>query len=278
MSRALGIAALVGAIALTQPVSAQESSGDFTFRRVKPPNANSPRITVQIAPGAPTVHPAPENPIPASPRTPPVVAGDTSNAFDWYWQAVSPNMAADSPGRFATAVAALSAAPVEDQVRQPRLQSLKDIASSHGVDILKSTIGTKVSPALVLAVISVESAGRKDAESGAGAQGLMQLIPATAERFGVSDSFDPAENIRGGVAYLDWLMSEFDGDAVMALAGYNAGENAVKKHGGVPPFAETRGYVPKVLAAWEVAKGLCSTPPELPSDGCVFATGGPTGG
>ena len=75
----------------------------------------------------------------------------------------------------------------------------------------------------------------------------MQLIPATAARFGVTDATDPAQNIKGGVAYLAWLLTHFDRDPILALAGYNAGENAVTKHGGVPPYAETRAYVPKVL-------------------------------
>lgn len=101
----------------------------------------------------------------------------------------------------------------------------------------------------------------------------MQLMPATAERFGVSDTTVAADNIRGGVAYLDWLLQEFGGDPILALAGYNAGENAVKRAGGVPDYPETRGYVPKVLAAWSVAKGLCRTPPQLVSDGCVFISG-----
>jgi soluble lytic murein transglycosylase-like protein len=78
------------------------------------------------------------------------------------------------------------------------------------------------------------------------------------------------QNIRGGVAYLDWLMGEFNNDPLMVLAAYNAGEGAVRSNQGVPPFAETRDYVPKVLAAWQVAKGLCQTPPELVSDPCVF--------
>jgi soluble lytic murein transglycosylase-like protein len=127
-----------------------------------------------------------------------------------------------------------------------------------------------VSPALVLAVIAVESGGNAAAVSSAGATGLMQLMPDTASRFGVTESTDPVQNIRGGVAYLDWLMGEFGNDAVLALAGYNAGEGAVMKNAGVPPYAETRGYVPKVLAAWRVARGLCRTPPDLPGDGCVF--------
>jgi soluble lytic murein transglycosylase-like protein len=128
-----------------------------------------------------------------------------------------------------------------------------------------------VSPALVLAVMTIESAGKADAVSGAGAQGLMQLMPATASRFGVTDSLVAAQNIAGGVKYLDWLMGKFDNDPILVLAGYNAGEGSVRKYEGVPPFAETRDYVPKVLAAFQVARGLCLTPPELISDGCVFA-------
>ena len=156
------------------------------------------------------------------------------------------------------------------KVGTPRMQTLQRIVQSHGIDILKSTIGTEVSPALVLAVISVESAGKTDAVSHAGAQGLMQLMPATADRFGVTDSMNSSQNIKGGVAYLDWLLKEFSRDPVLALAGYNAGEGAVGKHNGVPPFAETRAYVPKVLAAWNIARGMCVTPPQLVSDGCVF--------
>ena len=98
----------------------------------------------------------------------------------------------------------------------------------------------------------------------------MQLMPATAARFGVTDSLVAADNIRGGVAYLDWLIEHFDGDPILALAGYNAGEGAVRDNAGVPPYPETRGYVPKVIAAWTVARGLCQTPPDLMTDGCVF--------
>lgn len=254
---------------------------DFSFRRVAPPANGAKRITVQIAVGAPTVYPAPVNPPAPSPREPVDIDPDiaaTGSPFDWYWATVSPAETAASPARFSRAVASLAAAPGSAELRPPRLQSLQEIAQDHGASILKATVGTRVSPALALAVISVESAGNTKAVSSAGAEGLMQLMPATADRFGVDDSFKAAENIRGGVAYLDWLLDEFDGDALLALAGYNAGENNVRKHRGVPPFAETRAYVPKVLAAWDVARGLCLTPPELPSDGCVFRVSGVRGG
>ncbi|MDO9527424.1 MAG: lytic transglycosylase domain-containing protein [Gemmobacter sp.] len=253
------------------------AENDFTFKRIKPPTSKTAkRSLVQIDPEeqarlmAPPVAP---DPLPkgvqggldgAVALLPAVVA--TGGAFDWYWQEVPPGLG-DVAGRFTLAMATLSKGP---GVNGPRMQHMQDIAGRYGIDILKATIGTRVSPALALAVIGIESAGRADAVSSAGAQGLMQLIPATAERFGVTDSKDAAQNIKGGVAYLNWLMKEFDGDPVMVLAAYNAGEGAVKANGGVPPYAETRAYVPKVLAAWQVAQGLCQTPPELVSDPCVF--------
>ena len=104
----------------------------------------------------------------------------------------------------------------------------------------------RLDPKLVLAVISVESAFQTSAVSSKKAQGLMQLIPATAARFGVRDPFDPAENIRGGMAYLRWLLTHFNGDVTLALAAYNAGEGAVKRHRGVPPYKETINYVRKI--------------------------------
>jgi soluble lytic murein transglycosylase-like protein len=249
---------------------------DFTFRRISvaPPVAGARRITVQIDPEEQArllaINPARPPSPPQSAQAAPDVAG--SGVYDWFWEAVSPARAATA-GRFQTAVAVLDAASPAQGSPAPRLQALQDIAGTHGPDILRATIGTGVSPALVLAVIAVESAGRPDAVSPKGAEGLMQLIPDTAARFGVTDSTDPTQNIRGGVAYLDWLIDRFDGDVLLALAGYNAGEGAVDRNDGVPPFAETRAYVPKVLKAWVVARGLCLTPPELPGDGCVFNVG-----
>ncbi len=101
----------------------------------------------------------------------------------------------------------------------------------------------RLDPKLVLAVIQVESAFRVRAVSPKRAAGLMQLIPATARRFGVADVFNARDNIHGGSKYLRWLLAYFEGDVKLALAGYNAGENAVNRYRGVPPFRETQNYV-----------------------------------
>jgi Transglycosylase SLT domain len=101
-------------------------------------------------------------------------------------------------------------------------------------------------PRLVLAVIAVESNFHAAAVSPKNAQGLMQLIPGTAKRFGVQDPFNPSDNIRGGMLYLRWLLKTFNGNVSLALAGYNAGEKAVERYKGVPPYNETRQYVKKI--------------------------------
>jgi len=104
----------------------------------------------------------------------------------------------------------------------------------------------QISPQLVHSVIQVESNYDANAVSPKGAQGLMQLIPSTARRFGVSNVFDPADNIKGGARYLKHLLELYKGDEALALAAYNAGEGAVTRYGGMPPFPETQGYVAKV--------------------------------
>jgi len=109
-----------------------------------------------------------------------------------------------------------------------------------------------VDPALVLAVIHAESFYDKDAVSSAGAVGLMQLMPQTAERFGVTNRNDAAQNIRGGVLYLRHLLELFEFDIKLVLAAYNAGESAVAKYGNnIPPYPETQQYVKKVVVFYQ---------------------------
>jgi hypothetical protein len=117
-------------------------------------------------------------------------------------------------------------------------------------------------PQLVLAVMQAESGFNPGAMSPKNAQGLMQLIPATAERFGVKNAWDPAENIRGGAAYLHWLMRHFSGNVQWVLAAYNAGEQSVERYKGIPPYAETQAYVRKILSHY--GKLTHPVPPERP--------------
>ena len=105
-----------------------------------------------------------------------------------------------------------------------------------------------VHPQLALAVIAAESNFDPRARSPKNAQGLMQLIPKTARRFGVKNTLDPKDNVRGGLAYLRWLLSYYRGDVVLALAAYNAGEKVVDRFRGVPPYPETQGYVRRIMA------------------------------
>ena len=115
---------------------------------------------------------------------------------------------------------------------------INDAARAYGLD-----------PKLVHAVIRAESGYNTNAVSSKGAVGLMQLIPATAQRYGVQDSYDPGQNIQGGTRYLRDLLKMFNGNMELAIAGYNAGENAVIRAGHrIPPYPETMAYVPKVLS------------------------------
>ncbi len=259
-----GIVAVLAVLVSSGPVFAAEPFKDFTFRSVRPPAPGTKKlINIQIDPNA-----AADDTI--NPQTIVPTEGTTPDMKAWFWDAISPEITAAGPGRFQDAVQQLALAPAGKEVPSPRLTGFRQIISDHGTDILLATIGKKMSPALVLAMIGTESSGRIDAKSKMGATGLMQLMPATAERFGVTDPADGAQNIKGGVAYMEWLLDRFNGDPILALAAYNAGENAIAEHQGVPPFAETRSYVPKVIAAFQVARALCLTPPEIFTDGCVF--------
>lgn len=117
-----------------------------------------------------------------------------------------------------------------------------------------------VDPRFIHAVIWQESKYDQSARSHAGAQGLMQLMPATAKRFGCDDLDDPEKNIEAGTKYLSWLLKRFDGNVELALAGYNAGEGAVDKYNGVPPYNETQNYVKIISQRYGKTYLAVSTP------------------
>lgn len=123
------------------------------------------------------------------------------------------------------------------------LELVEQAAKRHGLD-----------PALVQAVVAVESGFRPGAVSPKGAQGLMQLMPRTAASLGVTDALDPEQNVDAGVRHLEGLVRLYDGDLTRALAAYNAGQGAVARHGGVPPYRETRDYVRRVLERYRAKK------------------------
>ena len=130
------------------------------------------------------------------------------------------------------------------------------VATSAGqkkvVDLVKKLAPEyRVNPHLALAVIRTESNFNAKAQSPKNAQGLMQLIPETSARFNVKKPFDPVQNIRGGLAYLRWLLAYFKGDVALVAAAYNAGEGAVDRHRGIPPYAETRAYVKRILQLFQ---------------------------
>lgn len=129
------------------------------------------------------------------------------------------------------------------------------VVSPYSKEILDAAKIHRVDPTLIAAVIKAESNFDPSAVSRKGARGLMQLMPATARRLGVSHAFDPRENIRGGAAYLAELADRFGDTAVeLILAAYNAGERAVEDFGGIPPYRETRAYVKRVTALWNDAR------------------------
>lgn len=123
------------------------------------------------------------------------------------------------------------------QVSKPQLLSMiSQISKKHGVD-----------EKLVKALIKQESGFNPKATSHCGAKGLMQLMPATAKTLGVTDAYNPVQNVDGGVRHLKWLLSKYHGNVILAVAAYNAGSGAVDKYDGVPPYAETQNYVKSIL-------------------------------
>jgi soluble lytic murein transglycosylase-like protein len=171
----------------------------------------------------------------------------------------APPPAAAAPGFAAALGAALNQTPPTASLAGPKAAGISDTGAASGpapvppaqIDALveQNAATWQVDPALLKAVIANESGFNANATSKVGAQGLMQLMPATAASLGVRDAYDPAQNVAGGARYLRGLLDRFGGDQRLAVAAYNAGPGAVAKYGDVPPYAETQSYVTNVLAS-----------------------------
>jgi len=184
---------------------------------------------------------------PARPSPPPrtVEAGKIVELVDDQGRRVYIN-SQEEDSAFGTRDSAFNNHPFLWSGRNPGLANLiRKVADRHQVD-----------PELIHAIVNVESGYDSRAVSRKGAMGLMQLIPATARRFGVEDPFDPRQNIEGGTTYLKYLLGLFDGNLALSLAAYNAGENSVRREGGIPPFSETREYVRKVRSIYQPFQAL----------------------
>lgn len=198
---------------------------------------------------------------------PPGRSANSAQRHAWFWRATSPRLDAADPAR----LEALTAVAARNLSGGGRSKVVRNISRTFGAEIAAAARGANVSEALLIALVAAESAGKPDAVSPKGAQGLGQLMPATARRFGVTDANDPAQNLRGAADYLSVLLKLFEEDALLALAGYNAGEGAVGRYKGVPPFNETRDYVPIVLGYYHHAKDLCAAPAKGPRAECSLA-------
>lgn len=196
----------------------------------------------------------------SDPRTGRLVRSVVVTAKSMAGRQVAENVVAPRVIPSADAGAAGESAPVAANLQE----AVDQIAGRYGLP-----------PELLHSVIQVESNYNPNAVSPKGALGIMQLIPATARRFGVTDVFDPVENIEGGARYLQYLLGLFDGDYPLALAAYNAGENAVAKYGNVPPYPETQTYLRLVAKRLEEAQKVSAAKakerkeakPEPKSDG-----------
>ena len=204
---------------------------------------------------------------PGTRRAPRATATRTT-AHSWFWKIHSTAASSGDPARFAKVLETMTGRRKAGK-GLISVAALERIARDYRTEITRAARAHRVSEALILAVITIESRGSANAVSPKGATGLMQLIPATAKRFGVTDSTDPGQNIDGGAAYLSWLLRTFDGDPLLALAGYNAGEGAVLRHKGVPPYAETRDYVVLVMDALSAARTLCAKAIATPRERCT---------
>ena len=248
-TRCLMIAMLLLTAAMIVAPTIASAQGTVTFRSIRDELATRPRGGVVDLFGR------------AVPQTGPRSAADLDA---WFWRGVSPGRESADPARLRAAAELAVTGPYP----APTSERLRAVLDRHGEVLIDAAAAHGLSLPLLLALVMVESGGIADAVSSAGAVGLTQLMPATAELMEVADSRDPLDNAMGGARYLSRMLAEHDGDAILALAAYNAGPGAVSRAGGVPRYAETRAYVPKVLGAWTVARGLCAVPPVLPTGPC----------
>ena len=186
---------------------------------------------------------APAPPVATAPAgaTPASFASQLQQAVTGQQPGVLPAAATTPP-----APAGLSAPTTPAAVTPPGTTVPAGVPAQLAPLVQQAAAANGVDPALVAAVARAESNFDPSAVSRAGAQGLMQLMPATAAGLGVTDPFDPAQNLNGGARYLRQMLDRFGGDVRLALAGYNAGPGAVARYGGIPPYAETRAYVQRV--------------------------------
>lgn len=168
-------------------------------------------------------------------------AGDSNASFASLVQSALAAQGGADTAEAPVDAAAQTAAMARAMVPPEQIDKLVNAnAASQGVD-----------PALIKAIIANESGFNANATSNVGAQGLMQLMPGTASGLGVTNAYDPAQNVWGGTKYIKGLLDRFNGDTRRAIAAYNAGPGAVEKYDGVPPYAETQNYVQNVLASYE---------------------------
>lgn len=268
---------------------------------LQPPAPPQPAIqppalqaTAQGAPAAPASQPAPQAPAaaPALRSVIPAIAETPRPPVETPAPAANPNPSPappPTPAPQAAPAVLQKPAPAPAPVPNPndeeeRLRKAADLMvqvntalgvpqSPYGQIIYDIAIRHSINPHLVAALIHVESAFNAKAVSRKGARGLMQLLPETARRFGLTrkkDLFDPKKNLEAGVRYLKWLTDRFGGDAAKILAAYNAGEGAVDRFGGIPPYQETQSYVQKIFGLL----GLSSPAPK-PQQAAVGSAGNP---
>lgn len=167
----------------------------------------------------------------------------------------STSTAASDGARFSRELSRASATPSRPAATAAAGGLGPDVPADLAPLITRAATENGLDPALVSAVVRAESGYRVDAGSPAGARGLMQLMPSTAASLGVTDILDPAQNLRAGARYLRQQLDRF-GDTRLALAAYNAGPGAVSRHGGVPPYEETRTYIDRVMDHYDAARGV----------------------